>query len=339
MSADLTTSYLGLTLRNPLVVSSCMLTGELDVLKRLEDRGAAAAVLPSLFEEQLDDGLERPNVQYPYAEGSNGETLSYFRELKDYNRGPDRYLRHLESAKKSVRIPVIASLNGTRDGDWIHFAKRMESAGADAIELNTYRVVANLDACSEKIESAQVALVADICRSVSIPVAVKLSPYVTALPHFARQLAQAGASGLVLFNRFLQPDIDLDTLRVAPHLALSTPDELRLPLRWIALLSGRVPVSLALTTGVAFYDGAIKALLAGADVVMIASALYRNGVDYLHTMLAEMNKWIEHSEFRSVSDLKGYLSQCRCPNPEVFERANYAKALMAYATASNGNLS
>ncbi|HEX3657574.1 MAG TPA: dihydroorotate dehydrogenase-like protein [Pirellulales bacterium] len=336
MSVDLTTQYLGMKLRNPLVVSACMLTAELDVLRSLENLGAAAAVLPSLFEEQIENGAsERKPADYPFASGNAGETLSYFRELDRYNRGADRYLSHIEAAKKAVRIPIIASLNGTHGGDWIHFARRIETAGADALELNQYSVITDLAVRSDEVEAQYVELVAEVCRAVSIPVAVKLSPYFTALPSFARRLVEAGADGLILFNRFLQPDIDLDALKVSPHLALSTPDELRLPLRWIALLAGRVPTSLALTTGVGFYDGVIKSLLAGADVVMIASALYRNGVGYLQTLLTDVTQWIERSEFNSISEFKGILSQTRCSNPQAFERANYAKALTCYASGNS----
>src|SRR3569833_242186 len=207
MAIDLATKYMGLTLRNPLVVSSCMLTGELDVLERLEGFGAAAAVLPSLFEEQLADGsAPREQADFPYAAGAFGETLSYFRELQRYNRGPERYLQTIESAKKTVRIPIIASLNGSHDGDWLRFAKKVEAAGADAIELNSYAVVTDPAVRSEDVEAHYVAVASDICKAVSIPVAVKLSPFFTSLPNIARRLVDAGASGLVLFNRFLQPD-------------------------------------------------------------------------------------------------------------------------------------
>ena len=270
MVADLSTHYLGLKLANPIVVSACPLTAELDVLRRLADFGAAAAVLPSLFEEQLEQ--KEPGERQAVTSGarSAGESLAYFHELREYNRGPDVYLAHLANAKKAVSIPIIGSLNVTTTGDWTRYAKRIQDAGADALELNIYFLVTNPDTTSREVEARYVELVSAVRNEISIPLAVKVAPYFTAFPNLARRLVEAGADGLVLFNRFLQPNIDLDTLRVVPQLTLSTPDELRVPLRWIALLHGRLNASLAASTGVHFPDDAIKLLLAGADVVMVA---------------------------------------------------------------------
>jgi dihydroorotate dehydrogenase (fumarate) len=335
MNADLTTKYLGFTLPNPIIVSACPLTGEIDVLRRLEDSGAAAAVLPSLFEEQIEHQGADGVCPHPFTTDAFGQSLSYFRELAHYNRGPDRYLRQLEAAKKAVKMPIIASLNGTSEGGWIRYARQIEQAGADALEMNIYSIVPEVDVTAEQVETHYLELVTAVREEISIPLSVKLSPYFTAFANLAHRLTLAGADGLTLFNRFLQPDIDLDTMRISPHLVLSHADEMRLPLRWIALLRGRIDASLAATGGVHHADGVIKMLLAGADAVMITSALYRNGVDYLQTLLAEVAYWLEQSDFKNIEQLKGALSQKNCPNPTVFERANYTKAVSSYA---NGGL-
>jgi dihydroorotate dehydrogenase (fumarate) len=337
MAVDLSTYYLGLKLANPIVVSACPLTSELDVLRRLADFGAAAVVLPSLFEEQLDhEQADSQQAAIPLA-SSPGESLAHFHELKEYNRGPDAYLAYLATAKKAVSIPIIGSLNATSPGDWIRYARRIQDAGADALELNIYFVVTDPDVTSREVEARYVELVSTVRNEISIPLAVKIGPYFTALPNVARRLVEAGADGLVLFNRFLQPDIDLNSLRAVPNLALSTPDELRVPLRWIALLCGRLNASLAATTGAHFPDDAIKLLLAGADVVMVASTLYRHGVEVLRTLVDGVGYWLETNEYHSLEQMKGMLSQRKCPDEAAFERANYTKALASFLSATERN--
>jgi dihydroorotate dehydrogenase (fumarate) len=326
MTADLTTKYLGLQLANPIVVSACPLTGQLDVLRKLEEFGAAAAVMPSLFEEQLDrrgsDASESVDLKV--------DNLAYFHELKEYNRGPDEYLKYLVGAKKAVSIPIIGSLNMTGPIATVRYAKRIQEAGADALELNIYFVVCDPSTTSQDIEARSVEIVAAVRSQISIPLAIKISPSYTALPNFARRLVDAGANGLVLFNRFMQPDIDLDTMQVRPRLTLSTPDEVRLPLRWIAILHGRLHASLAATSGAHFPDDCIKLLLAGADVIMVASALYRHGADVLRTLVDGIRYWLEANDLKSLEQIKGSLSQRRCADPAAFERASYTKAIASF---------
>lgn len=325
MAVDLTTHYLGLTLANPLVVAACPLAGEMDVLRRLEQYGAAAAVMPSLFQEQCETAPDRHQPAAPSA--AFAERVAHFQGLKEYNRGPDVYLKHIAAAKKAVSFPIIGSLNVMAVGEWIHYASRIQDAGADALELNIYFLATDPDITSRDIEARYVELVAAVRSQVSIPLAVKIGPFFTALPNVARRMVEAGADGLVLFNRFLQPDIDLATMRVLPRLTLSTPDELRLTLRWIALLYGRLQASLAASGGAHGVDDIIKLLLAGADVVMVASTLYLHGADILRTLVDGVRNWLEANEYRSLEQLKGNLSQRKCPDPAAFERANYTKAL------------
>ncbi len=333
MVVDLSTTYLGLKLANPVVVSACPLTGELDVLRRLEQFGAAAAVMPSLFEEQLDPKLRDPHQ----SSAALVESLAHFHELKEYNRGPDVYLNHIADAKKAVSIPIIGSLNVTAPGEWLRYARLIEEAGADALELNIYFLATDLDTTSREIEARYLELVAAVRKEVSIPLAVKVAPYFAAFPNMARRLVEAGADGLVLFNRFLQPEIDLDTLRVVPRLALSTPDELRLPLRWMALLHGRIDASLAATSGVHFADDVIKLMLAGADVAMVASTLYRHGVSVLITLIDGLRDWLEANEYPCLERMRGSLSQRKCPDPAAFERANYTKAVASFLSEAELN--
>jgi len=328
---DLTTRYLGLELTNPVMVSACPLTGEVDVLKRLADHGAAAAVLPSLFAEQLDDVNPKSAAQ----SATFPDGLAYFHELKEYNGGPETYLKHVAAAKRAVSIPIIGSLNVTRPGEWIHYARRIEEAGADALELNAYFLVTDFDVSSRDVEAHYAEVVAAVRQEIKIPLAVKLGPQFTAFPNVARRLAEAGADGLVLFNRFLQPEIDLDTMRVVPRLALSTAEETREVLRWIALLHGRLPVSLAATTGIHFADDAIRMLLAGADVVMVASTLYRHGVEVLQKLIEGIAYWLQSHDYREVSQIRGILSLKQSPDPAAFARANYTKAISAFASGSD----
>jgi dihydroorotate dehydrogenase (fumarate) len=330
MSVDLRTTYLGLKLANPLVVAACPLTDSLDSLKRLEAAGVSAAVLPSLFEEQLvHDEVELAKI-HDFGAESFAEALTYFPEQDDYRIGPDNYLRHIEAAKKAVKIPVIGSLNGTTTGGWTRYAKLMQDAGADALELNVYIVAADLSMTSADVEAQYTDLVAAVKNSVSIPLAVKVGPYFSSMGHMAKRLVDAGADGLVLFNRFLQPDIDLEELEIKPHLVLSNASELLVPLRWIAILHGRVQASLAVTSGIHSADGLAKAILAGADVGMVASMLLRDGIDKAGKVLAGLGAWMEEKEYESVAQMKGSMSQENCPEPAAFERGNYMKALTSY---------
>ena len=331
--ADLSTRYLGLRLRTPLVASSSPLTGDLGGLRRLEDAGASAVVLPSLFEEQLTgEALEIDRLLETGAE-TFGEALGYFPPLDDYNTGPDHYLELVQKAKEVLDVPVIASLNGTTPGGWLDHARWLEEAGADALELNLYTVAADPEENAWTLETRLREVVVAVRRAIAIPLAVKLSPFFTALAHTARELVAAGADGLVLFNRFYQPDLDLETLEVAPRLALSTSEELRLPLRWIAILRGRVQASLAATSGVHTRDDVVKALLAGADVTMLASALLRLGPEHLRTVEQELAAWLAAREYDSVEQLQGSLSQGAVPDPAAFERANYARTLKAWSSS------
>ncbi len=332
MSADLRSRYLGLALRNPIVASASPLTGSIDSLKRLEAAGVAAVVLPSLFEEQIEhEEMATHNLMLSGTEMSP-EAHGFFPEMQNYRTGPENYLKLISDAKQAIAVPVIASLNGHTPGGWTQFAKQLEQAGADAVELNIYYVATGLDDRSVEIEQRYIDLVAAIKSDVKIPIAVKVSPYFSAMANMASRLVKAGASGLVLFNRFLQPDILLDELEVSPHLVLSTSDELRLALRWIAILRGRVPASLAATGGAHTPDDVLKLLLAGADCVMVASSLLRKGPGHVAALISGVEKWMNEREYVSVEQMKGSLSQQSCPDPAAFERANYMKALISYTS-------
>lgn len=331
MTPDLSTTYLGLRLRSPVLASASPLTGDLDSLRELERHGIGAAVLPSLFEEQIEHEQIDLHELLEHQTHSFAEALTWFPELDDYNTGPETYLDHLRAAKDALEIPVIASLNGSSAGGWLRYARRCEDAGADALELNVYAVETDADVPAAGVEARTLALVSEVRRAVSIPLAVKVGPFYTAFAHMAAQLAGAGADGLVLFNRFLQPDIDLESLDVEPKLELSTPSELRLPLRWIAILRGRIPVSLAGTTGVHDWTGLAKLLLAGADVALVASAPLRRGPAVVSELLDGLRTWMVEREYESVEQLKGSLSQRAVPDPAAFERGNYMRALVSYA--------
>jgi dihydroorotate dehydrogenase (fumarate) len=334
MSKDLTTTYLGLKLRNPLVVSSCPLTAEPDTLKHMEQLGAAAAVMPSLFEEQIAptvNAVARPPHLGPEL---LEEQVPFYRRLDDYNRGPNAYLRQIEIAKKSVSIPIIGSLNGTTTDGWLRYAKLIQEAGADALELNAYYVAADASTASAEIEARYVSLIEAVRSAVSIPLAIKLGPYFTALTNMAQTLVAAGADGLVLFNRFYQPDIDLGSGAVTTDFRFSTPDDAFLPLRWMAILRGRVNAWLAATGGIHEAQQLIKVLLAGADAGMVASVLYQRGVGAIESLLRGLQRWLDESDFHSVEQLKGTLSQKNCPNADVFERAYYAKTIAETAISS-----
>lgn len=332
MRADLRTRYLGLELRNPIVAAASPMTASIDSLKRLEDAGVAAVVLPSLFEEQIEhEQMAAHNLMLTGAELSP-EARGFFPEMQKYNTGSDNYLKLIGDAKKALSVPVMASLNGFTPGGWTHIAKQFEQAGADAIELNIYFLATDLEDTSIEVEKRYIDLVASVSNMVAIPVAVKVSPYFSAMANMAARLALAGASGLVLFNRFVQPDILLDELEVAPHLVLSSSDELRLALRWVAILRGRIRASLAATGGAHTPDDVLKLLLAGADCVMIASSLLRQGPAHVATLVGGVEKWISEREYDSLEQMKGSLSQQACPDPAAFERTNYMKALTSYTS-------
>ena len=332
MSVDLRSRYLGLELRNPVVASASPMTSSIDSLRRLEDAGVAAVVLPSLFEEQIEhEEMATHNLMLSGAELSP-EARGFFPEMQNYNTGPDNYLKLIGAAKKTLSVPVIPSLNGFTPGGWTRIAKQFEQAGADAIELNIYFLATGLEESGIAVETRYIDLVASVSSMVSIPVAVKVSPYFSAMANMAARLAGAGAAGLVLFNRFVQPDILLDELEVAPHLVLSTSDELRLALSWIAILRGRVRASLAATGGAHTAEDVLKLLLAGADCVMIASSLLRNGPSHVTALVRGVEKWMNEREYASVEQLKGSLSQQASPDPAAFERANYMKALTTFTS-------
>ena len=327
---DLTTAYMGLKLRNPLVASASPLNSNLDNLKRLEEAGAAAVVLPSLFEEQI----EAEEARYDHFTGisaeSSPEAQSYFPPPAEYRVGPRQYLDLIRRARKALAIPVIGSLNGTTDHGWIAYAKAIEEAGANALELNIYFIPADISMTGTAVEERYLAIVRAVRAMVSIPVAVKVSPYFSSIGNMALALEQAGADGLVLFNRFYQPDIDLGQLKVLTDLKLSTPHEIRLALLWIAVLAGRARASLAATTGVSTADEVIKYLLVGADVVMTTSALLRHGVEHMATLLAGLEAWLSARGFGSLDDMRGIMSQEELQDPQAFERANYIAILQGY---------
>jgi dihydroorotate dehydrogenase (fumarate) len=333
MSVDLTTTYLGLELKNPLVASSSPLTGTLDGLRSLEEAGLAAVVLPSLFEEQIEhEAMEMQRVMERGAE-SFAEALSgYFPEFDDYATRTESYLRHVTDAKEALSIPVIGSLNGTTNGGWVNYAKRIEDAGADALELNVYLIATDLATAGTEVEQRYLDLVWEVREQISIPLAVKVGPYFSSTPNMAVKLVEAGADALVLFNRFYQPDIDLESLEVVPKVKLSTSDDLLLPLRWIALLSGRVEADLAVTSGVHDAEDVIKALLAGSTVTMMTSALLKRGAGHAGTVLADMRHWLEEREYESTNQLRGSMAVGNAPNPDAFVRANYMKMLVTYTT-------
>ncbi len=332
--ADLSTTYLGFELKNPLVAAASPLSKKLDGVRRLEDAGVSAVVLYSLFEEQITHDSLELNHYLSTTDHAHPEAQSYFPDLGNYNLGPDAYLEHIRKIKSAVSIPVIASLNGVSNGGWVDYAQRMEQAGADALELNIYYIPTGTDEPSQEIEKNHIELVQDVRKKIRIPLAVKLSPYFTALPAFASRLVAAGANSLVLFNRFLQPDLDIETLEVTPCLVMSNSNELRLPLRWTAILYGRVNADLALTSGVHTAEDMVKAIMAGANVTMLASELLTKGTGRAAEMLGELDQWLDQFEYTSVKQMRGSMSQVNVANPAAFERANYMKALSSFDNRS-----
>jgi len=327
---SLSTNYLGLVLKNPIVASSSPLSHTVESIQRLEDAGASAVVMYSLFEEQITfnsyyvDHYLRNNTN-SYAEASN-----YFPEMDEYNVWPDEYLNLIRRAKDTVDIPIIGSLNGVSIGGWTNYAALIEDAGADALELNVYYVPTDAEMSGREIEDMYLDLLRQVKSSVTIPVAMKLSPFFSSMSNMARRLAAEGADGLVLFNRFYQPDFDLENLAVAPRLVLSTSNELRLPLRWVAILYGRVMADFAITTGIHSSEDVLKGLMAGAKVTMMASELLQNGVRRIKEVLREIEIWMDEREYQSVAQMIGSMSQQHCAEPAAFERANYMKILDSF---------
>ncbi|HEV2394251.1 MAG TPA: dihydroorotate dehydrogenase-like protein [Verrucomicrobiae bacterium] len=324
---DLSTTYLGLKLRTPLVLAASPLSEEIDSIKQMEDNGASAVVLYSLFEEQLRQESAELAKNLEQGTFSTPEALTYFPEPEEFRLGPDEYLKHISKAKAAVAIPVIASLNCSSGGGWTEYAKGVQEAGADALELNIYYIPTDVELTSTRIEQNYIAIVKAVRAAVSIPVAVKLSPFFTNFANMAKRLDKAGANGLVLFNRFYQPDIDLETLEIKPNILLSTPMAMRLPLRWIALLYGKLRASLAATSGIHRASDVLKMLMAGADVTMLCSAIIRHGVRQIGVIERDMVAWMEEHEYTSVTQLKGSLSQKNCADPSAFERAQYMRAI------------
>jgi dihydroorotate dehydrogenase (fumarate) len=330
---DLSTTYLGLKLRTPLVPSASPLSQEIDNIKRMEDAGASAVVLHSLFEEQLRQ--ERFELHHHLTQGTESfaEALTYFPEPEEFHLGPDAYLEHIRKAKEATRIPIIASLNGTSVSGWTDYARKIEEAGADALELNVYYIPTDTDLSSVQVEQTYIDILRAVKYVVKIPVAFKLGPFFSNMANMARRLEQAGANGLVLFNRFYQPDIDLEELEVRPNVLLSTPQALRLPMRWIAILYGRLQLSFAATSGVHGAQDALKMLMVGASVTMLCSVLFRAGIDQIRTIEQDMRQWMEDHQYESVQQMQGSMSQKNCADPAAFERAQYMRAIKSYVPA------
>jgi dihydroorotate dehydrogenase (fumarate) len=327
---DLSTKYLGLNLKNPLVLSASPLSEKIDNLKKVEDAGAAAVVLHSLFEEQIKSESAELEEAMTRGTNSSAEALSYFPQASEYRLGPEDYLEHIAKVKKAVEIPVIASLNGSSVGGWTEYAKKIQQAGADALELNIYYIPTSFDLTADQVEKTYLDILKAVTKSVKIPVAVKLSPFFSNMANMAQKMDKAGAKGLVLFNRFYQPDINLETLEIEHNILLSTAQARRLPLRWIAILYGHIKADLAATSGIHSAYDALKMLMAGASVTMLCSVLYRRGCDYIPVMLREMKAWMEEHEYESVQQLQGSLSQKNCPDPSAFERAQYMRILSTW---------
>jgi dihydroorotate dehydrogenase (fumarate) len=328
---------MGLNLKNPIVPSASPLSENIDNICRMEDAGAAAVVMYSLFEEQITMESHRLDYYLSYGADSFAESLNYFPDMAHYHIGPDEYLNLISRAKMVTEIPIIGSLNGVSTGGWIEYAQKIEQAGADALELNIYYIPTDIGMTGIEVEQMYLDVVRDVKSYISIPVAVKLSPYFSATANMAYRLFDAGADALVLFNRFYQPDFDLENLEVVPHLVLSSAHEMRLPLRWVAILYGRVPVDFAITSGVHTSQDVLKGIMAGANVTMMASELLRNGIPRISQILEEMTRWMEEHEYESVVQMQGSMSQRNIAEPAAFERANYMKVLQSWQSTSVGH--
>jgi dihydroorotate dehydrogenase (fumarate) len=324
---DIRTRYLGMQLRTPLVASASPLSHEISGIRSFEDAGASAVVLYSLFEEQLHKEALELELHLNAGTESFAESITYFPHSSEFHTGPEEYLNHIRKAKDAVDIPIIASLNGATLGGWAKYARQIEQAGADAIECNLYSIPTNLEISGSEIENNYADILREIKTSVHIPVAAKLSPFFSNLANMAKRLDQMGTDGLVLFNRFYQPDIDLEELEIKTNVLLSTPQDLRLPLTWIGILYGRIRASLAATSGVHGPEDVVKLLMVGADVTMLCSVLLRNGIGCLRHIEQGVLEWMEEHEYESVQQLQGSMSQLRCPDPGAFERAQYMRAV------------
>jgi dihydroorotate dehydrogenase (fumarate) len=327
---NLQTNYLGLSLRTPLVVSANPLSWELDSIKKMESAGASAIVLYSIFEEQLRHEQYELNYATTVNTYSSPEAMSYFPDWEDYKTGPTQYLEHISNAKKAVKIPIIGSINCSSIGGWTDFAQKIESAGADAIELNIYSIETNFELQAEKIEQQYINIIKAVKSVVKIPVAIKLSPFFSNTANMVKKLDDAGVDALVLFNRFYQPDIDLENLIVNPNIVLSYSEANRLPMRWIAILKGRIKAQLAATSGIHTGEDVIKMLMAGADVTMLCSVLLKNGVNHIKIIENEISEWMILHEYESVSQMQGSMSQIKVSDPAAYERAQYMKALTGF---------
>jgi dihydroorotate dehydrogenase (fumarate) len=327
---DLSTTYLGLKLKNPIVPSASPLSHTIDGMKRMEDAGASAIVMYSLFEEQIEHEKAEVEHYLSYGVESFAESLTYFPQVGDYNLGPDEYVELVRKAKKALGIPIIGSLNGISVGGWISYARKLQDAGADALELNVYYIPTDPQLVSQDVEDRYLEVLHAVKETVRIPIAMKLSPFFTSLAHMAQRLVNGGASGLVLFNRFYQPDIDIEALEVRPNLNLSSSNALRLPMRWIGILHGRVKASLAATSGIHTAQDVIKAVMAGADVTMVCSELLKQGTGRITEILTDLDRWMIEHEYVSIEQMKGSMSQKSVADPAAFERANYMKALQSY---------
>ena len=335
---DLTTTYMGINLKNPIVVSASPLSENVDNIYQMQEAGASAVVMYSLFEEQITWQSQQLDHYLSYGVESFTEAMSYFPDLDDYKIGPEAYLNLIQRAKMAVDMPVIGSLNGVSTGGWIEYAKRIEQAGADALELNIYYIPTDIGMSGTEVEQMYLDVVQDVKNSISLPVAVKISPFFSATANMAYRLSQAGADALVLFNRFYQPDFDLEELEVVPHLVLSNSNELRLPLRWVAILYGKVPVDFAVTSGVHTSEDVLKSLMAGAKVTMMASALLKNSIGYIGNILDDLKLWMDEREYESVKQMQGSMSHQSVAEPAVFERANYMKVLHSWRPDTTGQL-
>ncbi len=324
---DLTTKYLGMELRTPLLASASPLSHTIAAIRTLEDAGASAVGLYSLFEEQLHKEALELELHLNAGTESFAESLTYFPHSSEFNTGPDEYLNHIRKAKDAVHIPIIASLNGATLGGWTKYARQVEQAGADAIECNLYSIPTNTEVLGSEVETAYLDILREVKTAVHIPVAAKLSPFFSNLANAAKRMDQLGTNGLVLFNRFYQPDIDLEELEIRPNVLLSGPQDLRLPLTWIGILYGRIRASLAATSGVHGPEDVLKLLMVGADVTMLCSTLLRNGIGHLRHIEKGLSEWMEEHEYESVHQMQGSMSQQRCPDPGAFERAQYMRAV------------
>lgn len=335
---DLRTTYMGMKLENPLVPSASPLSKNTETIERMAEAGAGAIVMHSLFEEQLTGSSLEMDHFLEHGTESFGEALSYLPEWDVYDVGPDTYLEHIRTATERVHIPIIGSLNGTSNSGWVNFARQIEQAGADALELNIYHIPTDPGISGQEVEQMYLDVIKSVCDTVKIPVAVKFGPFFSSIPHITAEMINAGAKGLVMFNRFYQPDIDIDELEVIPNLILSDSTELRLPLRWTAILNGRLDADIAITSGIHSGTDVIKGLLAGASVTMMASELLRNGIGRIGEIRADLLAWMEENDYESVEQMRGSMSQHHVREPEAFERANYVKVLQSFKPDPTGKL-